>query len=256
MPDLLELSPLIVPLAVLLSIPALCALQEWAHAQMQRVLGYRPFLVLSFPGVVAHELAHSTLNVLFLHRIDKINWFGPHPARGNRVTLGFVQYRYNPLSSYQTLGLVVSALAPALLCPLLISGLLSLTGQGEPGTLSLVSAPDFLAASRDWRSGLLLLLCYSVALHSTPSIADYRMAEHGLTLKAGVALTAVVVAGSILWSMLSGWFALDGWQEQALALLGRLGDCWLEGMVFSVVTLLATNALLLLLSVVLLRQAR
>ena len=72
MPDLLELSPLIVPLAVLLSIPALCALQEWAHAQMQRVLGYRPFLVLSFPGVVAHELAHATLNVLFLHRIDKI----------------------------------------------------------------------------------------------------------------------------------------------------------------------------------------
>ena len=145
---------------------------------------------------------------------------------------------------------------PALLCPLLINWAASLTGQGEPGTLSLVSAPDF------WRhlvTGVLVCYCSCATRWRCTPLEHCRLPGWPSmpSPQAGVALYRS--GGS--WIHPSGrcsaaGFALDGWQ-------GRPSHCWAgwatagwRGMVFSVVTLLATNALLLLLSVVLLRQAR
>lgn len=236
--DLQPIYPIAVTLGLMLGIPVLTFLQETTQGQIQRTLGQRVFMALSVPGVIAHELSHAIINVLFGHKIDKIGWFAPHPGSRNRITLGYVHYRYDTRSPLQHLGVVVSSFAPALLCPLMISGLLSLTGRHDIGNpISIDSVWDFLAGTRNVRDIAITLLVFSIGLHSSPSLADYRGAESGLSLKALWGVLLAIGAGYLSWYLMTRWFELDGLTNWLQWWAYVLWQSWFQGVVFAAVSL-------------------
>ncbi len=80
--------PLLIQVAVLYMLSRLLSLLVLRH------VGRKIFLLLTWPGVVAHELSHLVACLFTFTRVNRVNLFGPQGG-----TLGFVEHEqtHNPV---------------------------------------------------------------------------------------------------------------------------------------------------------------
>lgn len=93
---------------------------SWVNHALRAALGPRPFaLLIGGPSIVLHEMTHLLVSVLSGHFVA-----GVHLGRAFRThgAMAHVDIRYNPESLRHRFGLSLSALSPALLPLLLLSG--------------------------------------------------------------------------------------------------------------------------------------
>lgn len=83
------------------------------------ILGERPWLIISSPGVAVHELGHAIFCLVFFHRIDDIKLF----TLSHGSTLGYVAHSYNRESIYQNVGNFFIGIGPIILGVTLLSWL-------------------------------------------------------------------------------------------------------------------------------------
>ena len=173
-----------------------------------RYLGRNAYLSFAFVGTTIHEISHLILCVLFGHKIVEARLFSPDMATGE---LGHISHSYNPRNVYQSLGNLFIGIAPIMLGPALIIGMLSLFNGGldfinrssmpflhdSSAAVSMTYWVDFLRALFHWYvqaiSPLLskgnltnawfyiyLLITIGIAGHLSPSLSDIQGAFVGL----------------------------------------------------------------------------
>ncbi|MEW5734817.1 MAG: hypothetical protein AB1921_08175 [Thermodesulfobacteriota bacterium] len=100
---------------------AVSILSRSTRKSMMRLLGRRGYLVcFGWIGVSLHELSHALFCLPFGHKITAISLFSPDAKTGR---LGYVQHSYNPENPWSAAGNLFIAVAPALVCGLILSGL-------------------------------------------------------------------------------------------------------------------------------------
>lgn len=87
--------------------------------QGYEIVGVRPWLIISCPGVAVHELGHALFCIIFFHKITEIKLF----TLSHGDTLGYVSHSYNPDSFYQNLGNFFIGIGPIILGVTLLSWL-------------------------------------------------------------------------------------------------------------------------------------
>jgi hypothetical protein len=75
-------------------------LSQFVRKRAARIVGLKPYIYLTAPGVMVHELGHAFFCVIFRHRIISMHLFKP----GRDGTLGSVEHAFNPRSVYQRIG--------------------------------------------------------------------------------------------------------------------------------------------------------
>ena len=171
------------------------------------MIGYRGMMYTSFPGTITHETSHAFFALLFRHSIIRMRFFEPNLASGS---LGYVEHKYNKLSTYQNLGNFFIGMAP------LIGGSAVLfffthllTGGGVQNpflpnsrynlehSITLLHNIDLnlqyvidntlivfehfrrLSTTSPILSGMLLFISVSIAIHASPSRSDLHGAASG-----------------------------------------------------------------------------
>ncbi|MGO9951060.1 MAG: hypothetical protein ACLPN1_02475 [Dissulfurispiraceae bacterium] len=202
----LELSIVILPL-----LPGCIGLRLARGAidrTVYRCLGRNAYLSFAFIGTTIHEISHLILCMLFGHKIVEAKLFSPDMATGE---LGHISHSYNPRNVYQSVGNLFIGIAPIMLGPALIIGMLSFFDGGldfinrspmpfphiSPAGEGMTYWADFLRSLSHWyvqaisplfRKGNLanawfyiyLLITIAIAGHLSPSLADIRGSFVGL----------------------------------------------------------------------------
>ena len=65
-----------------------------------RKIGTMPYVYLTAPGVIVHELSHAGFCLLFGHTVTDMRLFSPQ----DDGTLGYVSHQYNPRNLYHQIG--------------------------------------------------------------------------------------------------------------------------------------------------------
>lgn len=149
-------------------------------------------------GVPIHEFSHALMALLFRHNIRSIVLFKPEPAKG---TLGYVEHQYNN-TMFQRIGCFFIGIAPlaggcialylnnALLYPELNDHLFSSldTDREFDNFLNLFKSIliyipydlDFILSNFELKHVVWLGLGAAIALHMSPSSADFKNSVPGL----------------------------------------------------------------------------
>lgn len=220
--------------------PFLLALTPPGHNMAWRgvrfCFGDRVSLCLMAPGVIAHELSHLLVSTAFGHKVGQVCWFTPHPH--DQQSVGFVDVRFNPQSTWQAAGLCVSAFAPALLLPLLIGRFC-----GE------VTIPENLVDLKmmwsNWQSMPLYMqslycLLSIISLNVCPSLGDIRGAGAGARAVVATPLgdKARIIFICVLLVLLSTFLGFPLF-DLLRHLSHKVADLWLAGMRLVIATHLA-----------------
>jgi hypothetical protein len=177
-------------------------LAQCIRGRAARTFGLKPYIYLTAPGVMVHELGHAVFCVIFRHRIVSMHLFKPGPDG----TLGSVEHFYNRKSIYQRIGNFFIGTGPiwfgsTVVC-LLVWYLLgstvtrelntTLTGSGGidlAATASQAAALAWLIFTSLFRSDVVMtwqfwVACYlifCIGSHITLSRSDIRGAWGGFT---------------------------------------------------------------------------
>ncbi len=89
------------------------ALNRTTEKMIVSNLGWDTYAVMGFFGVPIHEMSHLIANIIFRHKITGICLYRPIKGKDDGL-LGYVNFRYNPLSLYQNIGVFFSSIAPML----------------------------------------------------------------------------------------------------------------------------------------------
>lgn len=186
---------------------ALCmhGLSRLVRNRSAQLFGHAPFVWLTFPGTVAHELGHAVFCVVFGHRIIDLALFRP----GSDGVLGYVKHSWNRKSVYQVVGnffigtgpiwfgtLVIGICAfylpgPAVFEPLwrIPFPLFAQGGATPPLTVAAMLGDPLLATLGrlfsaehlgDWRLWLFVYLVFAIGSHVTLSPSDLKGSLSGL----------------------------------------------------------------------------
>jgi len=79
---------------------------------LEKAFGNRGVLFVAWLGTPIHELGHALFCIIFLHRIERIEFFEPDPVAG---TLGYVTHSWNRHNPWQVLGNFFIGVGPVLL---------------------------------------------------------------------------------------------------------------------------------------------
>jgi|GEM_PF-726286 hypothetical protein len=173
-----------------------------------RYFGRNAYLSFAFVGTTIHEISHLILCMLFGHKIVEARLFSPDMATGE---LGHISHSYNPRNVYQSVGNLFIGIAPIMLGPALIIGMLSFFDGGldfissssmpsphiSPAAASMTYWADFLRSLSHWyaqaiypllskgnltnaRFYIYLLITIGIAGHLSPSLSDIEGAFIGL----------------------------------------------------------------------------
>ncbi len=173
-----------------------------------RYFGRNVYMSFAFVGTTIHEISHLILCILFGHKIVEVRLFSPDMATGK---LGHISHSYNPRNVYQSVGNLFIGIAPIMLGPALIIGMLSFFDGGldfidkssmpflhsASPAASMTYWADFLRSLYHWyaqaispllsesnltnaRFYLYLLITIGIAGHLSPSLSDIQGAFVGL----------------------------------------------------------------------------
>lgn len=203
--------------------------------------GDRVALCLMAPGVIAHEFSHLIVSSVFGHKIGQVCWFTPHPH--DQQSVGFVDVRFNPQSTWQAVGLCVSAFAPALLLPLLIGCFC-----GEifiPENLVDMSVMWCNWQGMPFYMQWLFFSWCIISLNVCPSLGDIRSAGAGVRAIVATPLgdKARIISICILLAALAGFLGFP-LSDLFRSLFHKMTVLWLAGMQL----VIATHLTILLLS--------
>ncbi len=83
-----------------------------------RIIGVRLYMILfGWLGTTVHELSHALMSIVFNHKITNIRFFNLNPNSGKT---GHVLHRYNPGSTYQSIGNMFIGIAPLVMGSIVI----------------------------------------------------------------------------------------------------------------------------------------
>lgn len=201
--------------------------------------GRRHILTTGLIGTSVHEIAHASICILFNMRIVSMSLWNPDPVSNG---LGYVQYRYNPLSYWHQLGLFVCGIAP------LLMGIVWMNLYWDHGLdydladpETLLSIPeqyfylvsDTLSQNNGWLDWSLMVVAICVAMHAAPSSADLKGCLKGCI---GLVITIIGVLLSISAFEAASTYISDN-------VISNVRDYFVNGM-----HLLANGAFLLMLT--------
>ncbi len=185
----------------------------------------RVYRLTGLIGVPIHELSHAAVCVLFGMRIKQISFY---QFNSETSTMGFVRYRFSPLSLRHAFGLTLQGIAPLVAGILIVTFLIdAYSGFARPasGALPLVLwladvSGNALSAAYDMasqgpKSLLLLVLAVIVSMHAIPSMADIISGLRGLIMLI-IFLALAALGVELFWSY-GGRF-----DKQSAALLGQV----------------------------------
>jgi hypothetical protein len=121
---------------------------------LMRLVGRGPFIWLTAPGTVVHELGHALFCPIFGHSIQQIRLFQP----GADGVLGFVKHAYNPRNPWAILGNFFISTGPIWLGGAVLIGILAVLGA-DLSTLEPKAAGHFFL-QLPWREPATWLLGY------------------------------------------------------------------------------------------------
>jgi len=152
----------------------------------------RAYRLTGYVGVPVHELSHAIVCILFGMRIKKISFYKPNSASG---TMGFVDFRYSPLSVRHGIGLALQGLAPLLagacLVVMLLDSFEQATSPGEGAMAVIRWLPQVIGAALDaayakafsgWSGTAAVLFALVISMHAIPSAADVLLGLRGLIM--------------------------------------------------------------------------
>lgn len=100
---------------------AISILSRSTRRSLVGLLGRRGYLIcFGFIATSVHELSHAAFCLFFGHKVTAISLFSPDEKTGR---LGYVRHTYNPANPWSVTGNLFIAVAPALVCGLLLAGL-------------------------------------------------------------------------------------------------------------------------------------
>lgn len=191
-------------LLALLLLPAL-AIGIWER--VVRGMSVRAWGVYRLTGLVGtpiHETSHALCCFLFGMRITGMSLYSPNAVDG---VLGYVNFRYSPMSLRHSIGLVVQGIAPLITGAVIVAyglGIFDLAGapsQGVMGLLvwmyevALLSVSQLQAQAFSGIEGLLLAgFLLIVSMHAIPSSADVKLGLKGMAMLSVMALVVVLLA--------------------------------------------------------------
>ena len=172
--------------------------------------GIKPYIYLTAPGVMVHELGHVLFCLIFRHEILQVRLFSPD----KNGTLGYVNHRYDSKSYYQRLGNFFIGTGPIWFgvgAILLLSWFLLPGGMIGVGNEAEILLRTFFAGFLDkhfwmeWKSWLWAYLSFCIAVHVTLSKEDLHGSLDGFLLLLGLIL---------ILSFVLGWY--DKWNDVLL----------------------------------------
>ena len=149
-----------------------------------RKIGTMPYVYLTAPGVIVHELSHAGFCLLFGHTVTDMRLFSPQ----DDGTLGYVSHQYNPRNLYHQIGNFFIGTGPiwggaALLwllsCWLLPEAVTAGTKSIPLQMLEFMKMFFTLSFWSSWQGWLWLYLAFTISLHITLSPADLKGALAG-----------------------------------------------------------------------------
>ena len=172
------------------------------------VCGIKPYIYLTAPGVMIHELCHAVFCWIFGHKVTEMQLFSPK----NDGTLGYVNHRYDPDSVYQRIGNFFIGTGP-IWGGITVLHLLTiwLLPEFEYTFLSFASMLFSLDFWTSWKSWLWIYLSFTIISHVTLSREDLEGAADGF---------AVIVGMVLLLCLLGGW--MGDWESVCIRGLWRI----------------------------------
>jgi hypothetical protein len=222
----------------------------------------RVYRLTGLIGVPIHELSHAAVCVLFGMRIKQISFY---QFNSETSTMGFVRFRFSPLSLRHAVGLTLQGIAPLVAGILIVTSLIDAysgfarpSGGFLPLALWLVDVSgNALSAAGDMavagpKSLLLLVLALIVSMHAIPSMADIVSGLRGLIML--IIFLALAAIGVELFWTYEGRFdtQVAPLLEQAVQYIERALWCALHGAVSMVTLAIAGGILLIVLPAVVL----
>lgn len=185
------------------------------------LMGIKPYIFLTAPGVMIHELSHALFCLIFGHEITDMVLFSPE----NDGTLGYVNHRYNPDSIYQRIGNFFIGTGPVwggiLVLHLLTRVLLP---QFEYTFASFAAMAVSLEFWGSWKSWLWLYLAFSIISHITLSREDLQGAANGFAVILGMVLVLCIFFGWMgnweAWCIDGLWRIFTGFLPLLLSVIG------------------------------------
>lgn len=169
----------------------------------------RVYRVTGLIGVPIHELSHATVCILFGMRIKRISFYQFNSATS---TMGFVDFRYSPLSLRHAVGMTLQGIAPLVAGVLIVAALIDAnSGFVRPaeGFLPLALwlmdvSGNALSAAGDMavagpKSLLLIVFALIVSMHAIPSMADIVSGLRGLIMLI-IFLALVALGVELFWN--------------------------------------------------------
>lgn len=168
------------------------------------LIGYKPYVYLTAPGTVVHELGHAFFCILFAHKILQVQWFKP----GDDGVLGFVKHSYNPHNPWAIIGNFFIGTGPIWFGVAALSGLAAWSvGLSHSHLAAFIPDPTFFENIRgtdwhiiarmldhgvlqalqhldfrDWKLYVFVYLLLSVGSHITLSPPDIKSSLSGIAL--------------------------------------------------------------------------
>lgn len=189
--SMLLLSVIIIPALVIALVMTFCA--NSIRSGISAWLGINFYVMITFPGVVLHEIGHMIFCLLFGHKIIDFKLFSPE----ENGTLGYVNHAYNSGSFYQRIGnffigtgpvwigLAVIYFLTLWLLPELpkysndANSFSSLLPCAFDASIQFLKAMLSLAFWLHWQSWLWLVLVLMIGSHIALSPSDFAGAADG-----------------------------------------------------------------------------
>lgn len=175
-------------------------LSSFLRTKLAQKIGPAPYVYLTAPGVVVHELSHALFCILFGHSITDMQLFSPEEDG----TLGYVSHEYNPRNLYHQVGNFFIGTGPIwggtlllwflsyLLLPNPVTSGDKTLWQQFAAYLSIFFTANFWCS---WQGWLWIYLAFTITQHITLSGADLEGALTGFGFLVVLILLSTICLG-------------------------------------------------------------
>ena len=167
---------------------------------LSKLFGIKPYIYLTAPGVMVHELSHAFFCLVFRHKIQEMKLFSPEQDG----TLGYVNHSYNPNNYYQRAGNFFIGTGPIwggiftvyifskILLP---DAMLPFSGSIGDNLTAFLGGFFSISTWTDWKFYIWLYIALTISSHITLSKPDLSGAKDGLLMLCGIVFFSCLFLG-------------------------------------------------------------